>query len=462
MVLQMAILARLLAPGDFGLMAMVAAVIAFTQVFTDMGTSNAIIHHQNISQEALSSLYWLNVLAGAALMLLLMLLSPVVATWYQQPRMQTVLVAVSTTFLIAALGQQLRVIAEKRLLFRRLAVIELAASTLGFVVAVTVACGGGGVYALVAGMLVSVAATTALSWWVLADGWRPLWRLRLGEVREYLGFGAYMMGYSLTNIVNMQADILIGGRALGASSLGTYTLPKDLSLRLAMVLNPIVTRVGLPVMAQAQDDRPMLKSIYLKTLLMTVSVNFPIYFLMAVFAPEVVTLVFGGQWRESIPLLRILAFWGMVRSSGNPAGSLVFALGRADLAFWWSFGLMLLFAPAYWIGSRYGAEGLAWSALVSMLVIPLPQWFILIRRLCGAGFAEYFGQLAVPFVISVMSAGAGFFAAMPFEAAALRLGAGMIVGGSVYLGLSRFLNRAWLDTITAVLLGEGRSAKYSA
>ncbi len=488
MLLQIGLLARLLTPIDFGLMALATAVIAFAQIFSDMGISNAIIHHQNISQEALSSLYWLNVVASTLLMLLLMLLSPFIAAWYQEPRMQTVLILVSLSFLIGALGQQLRVLAEKNLRFQPLAIIELTASLLGFVVSLSIAFAGGGVFALVAGMLTGALVASLLCWLMLADGWRPLWRLRLGEIKGFLGFGAYMVGFSLTNTVNLQADILIGGRVLGTSSLGAYSLPKDLSLRLAMIINPIVTRVGMPVMAQAQGDKTLLKSIYLKTLRMTASVNFPLYLMIAIFAPEIVAIMFGAQWQASVPLLRILALWGMVRSTANPSGSLIFAMGRANLAFWWSLGLMLFLAPAYWIGSQYGIKGLALSMLISMLAIPLPQWFITIRPLCGAGFSEYFKQLAIPFVISALAAAAGFAFATLFETvllhlsegvmvegfiierfivgglmhAVLRLGTGLAVGGLVYLMLSRWLNRTWFAAITELLLGRVWSAKLLA
>lgn len=462
MLLQMAVLARLLTPSDFGLMALVAAVIAFAQIFSDMGISNAIIHHQKISQESLSSLYWVNVLASVVLMLLLMLLSPVVATWYHEPRMQPILIWVSTSFLMAAVGQQLRVMAEKNLRFQQLAIIELVASLIGFVVSVSVAMNGGGVFALVAGMLTSVTAASALYWLILAEGWRPMWRLRIGEIREFMSFGAYMVGFSLTNTVNLQADVLIGGRVLGASSLGAYSLPKDLSLRLAMIINPIVTRVGLPVMAKAQGDKAQLKSIYLKTLLMTASVNFPLYLMIAVFAPEIVAVMFGAQWQESVPLLRILAIWGLVRSTGNPAGSLVFAMGRAKLAFWWSLGLMVFLAPVYWIGAQYGIQGLALAMLLSMLAIPLPQWFIVIRPLCDAGFIEYFKQLGIPLTISALSAVAGYLAALPFDAFLLRLAAGGVAGGATYLLLSSHFNRIWFAAISELLLGRERSARWRA
>lgn len=462
MLLQMAVLARLLAPGDFGLMALVAAVIAFAQIFSDMGMSNAIIHHQKISREALSSLYWLNIVASTLLMVLLMLLSPWIAAWYHEPRIQTILMLVSATFLINALGQQLRVTAEKNLRFQQLARIELSASFLGFVVAVAVAFAGGGVYALVASALTGTVISTALCWCILADGWRPMWRLRLGEISEFLGFGAYIMGFSLINTINMQADILIGGRVLGAANLGAYSLPKDLSLRLAMIINPIVTRVGLPVMAKAQGDKALLKSIYLKTLRMTASVNFPLYMAIAIFAPEIVAIMFGSQWQESVHLLRILALWGLFRSVGNPAGSLVFALGKARLIFLWSIGQMLIQVPAYWFGSKYGLEGLAITLLVCAVILPIPQWRIIIRPLCDAQFIEYFKQLAIPFAISTLAAVTGYAAVLPFDGNLLRLGAGMLVGGLAYLVLSRWLNHTWFAAIAELLLGRERSSKLFA
>ncbi len=462
MLLQMAVLARLLVPGDFGVMALVAAVVAFAQLFSDLGVSNAIIHHQSIKQETLSSLYWLNVSASACLMLLLMLLSPLIAAWYQEPRMQPVLLLVSLSFFIVALGQQLRVTAEKKLRFRQLALIEVSSSLLGLIAAVVVAVAGGGVYALVARMLAASAVATALYWAILADGWRPMWRLRLSEVRDFMSFGAYMIGFSVASTVNLQADILIGGRVLGTSSLGAYSLPKEICWRLTAIINPIVARVGLPLMAMTQGDRTRLKSIFLNTVLMTASANFPLYLLIAVFAPEIVAIVFGSQWQESVLLLRLLALWGLLRSAGGQAGSLALAMGRANLAFWWSAGLALVLVPTYWVAAHYAIEGLALSMPISMLLVPLPQWLIVIRPLCGARFAEYFKQLAMPLGIAVLAALAGWTAAIPFDTALFRLAAGLLGGGLLYLVLSRWLNRIWFAAVTELLLGQARSAKWFA
>ena len=466
-------------------MALVAAVIAFAQIFSDMGISNAIIHHQKISQEELSSLYWLNVLASMVLMLLLILLSPYIALWYHEPRMQPILMLVSLSFLIAALAQQLRVMAEKQLRFQKIAIIELAASLLSFTTGVLIAFEGGGVYALVLGMLTGVSVTTLLTWCFLAEGWRPLWRLHLGDIKEFLSFGAYMVGFSLINTLNMQADVLIGGRILGTSSLGAFSLPKDLSLRIATIINPIVTRVGLPMMAQAQGDKKLLKSIYLKTLLMTASVNFPLYFMVAIFAPEIVTIMFGSQWQESVSLLRILAFWGLLRSTGNPVGSLVFAIGRPRWMFWWSLGQMLFQVPIFWEGAKYGTQGLAIALLISSAISILAIWYILVRPACGATLSVFSRRFFVPFFISAFAAAISFTTAMLFEMALIRLSkgiiingfvverfivggivypilrisVGIIVGGLAYLILSRWLNKAWFSAIAELLLGRVGKSK---
>lgn len=457
--LQMGILARILVPSDFGLMALVAAVIAFAQIFADMGISNAIIHHQKISSKELSSLFWLNVLASTVLMLLLILLSPWVAVWYHEPRIQVILIAVSATFFINALSQQLRVTAEKNLRFQQLTAIEVSAACLSFIVTVAVAIAGGGVFALVAGALTGAVVSTTLCWMILADGWRPMWRLRLNEIREFLSFGAYIMGFSLFNTVNMQSDVLMGGRVFGASSLGVYSLPKDLSLRLAMIINPIVTRVGLPVMAKAQDDRKLLKSIYLRTLRMTASINFPIYIAIVIFAPEIVIIMFGPQWQESITLLRIFALWGLFRSIGNPAGSLVFAVGKGKLMFFWSLGQMLVQVPVFWFGSLFGFEGLALSLLACAIVLPFPQWYIVINPICGARFIEYFKQLTTPLVVSTLAAIFAYIAALPFSENITRISSGFLFGGLAYLLLSRWLNNTWFFAMEELILGHARREK---
>jgi len=442
--IQLAILARVLAPSDFGLMALVTAVLVFTQIFTDMGVSNAIIHHQNISQEELSSLYWLNVCAGGLFMLILMGLSYPIMMAYQEPLLQPLLILISTSFLISALGRQLSVVAEKELRFSVLAKIEVFSAAIGFITAIIWIWLSPTVFALAAGVIASTLTTTTLWWAMLAKGWRPMRRLRLNEIRHFLSFGGYTMADNFINTFNRQADVFIGGSLLSIEALGIYSLPRDLSLKLAGVINPIVTRVGLPVMAKAQHDIFFLRNIYLKTLRMTASINFPLYLAVVTFAPELVILLLGDKWAESIPLLRVFALWGMLRSIGNPVGSLIYATGRADLSFKWNIGVFVVTVPAIWLGSQWGGMGLALSLLGVGLFVYIPGWFFLVKPLCGAGLWQYTVNLLIPLMAGIVASIIAYLSVYTLIEPIIRLSVGLFVGGGGYLSVSMLINKQWV------------------
>ena len=449
--LQVVILARLLTPEDFGLIALVVSIITFAQIFTDMGVSNAIIHRQYISHDELSSIYWLNVLSGITLTILLIVISPLIAGFYNVPSLGKALMLISLYFTITAIGQQVKVIAEKELRFSELARVEVFASIIGFIVSVTWAYISPSVFALIMGLLTTALITTVLLWGNIAKGWRPLIRLRFSEIRSFLKFGIYMMANNLVNTFNQQIDILIGARFLTPTSLGIYGLPRDLCLRLGLIINPIVTRVGFPVMAKVQDDKDKLKSVYLKTVRMTASINFPLYVGIAIFAPEVIRVIFGEKWQSAIPILRVLAIWGLVRASTNPVGSLIFALGKADLAFKWNLSLMFLIFPSIWIGTQYGNYGLAVSMLFVNLIFIVPSWLFLIRPLCNAGFFEYMNQLIIPLWISIVSVSFGYISVIYIESAAFRLEVSMVTSVFFYLLLSRLFNKIWYGAMKELI-----------
>lgn len=450
---QVAVLARLLAPADFGLMAMVLAVMVFIQVFTDLGVSNAIIHHQDISANQLSSLYWLNVVVGACLMLVLMLFSGDIGVLiFNRPDLQPVLISISVSILLAAAGQQLRVMAEKSLRFATLAKIEIAAALSGFAAAICWAAIAPSVYALVAGVLVNGLVQTLLLWLLAADGWRPTFRLRPGEIRHFLKFGGYMMANNFINSFNAQADILIAGRLFPAATLGVYSLPRSLSLSVAGAINPVITRVGLPVMAKAQHDKAFLKSIYLKTMRMTASINFPIYIALAVFSEETVLLVFGQKWIESAPLLVYLAIWGMFRSCGNPVGSLLLAVGKADLSFKWNLAMMFFVPPSLWAAAHWGIVGLALAQAGLMAALFIPGWYFLVLPHCGARGMEYAFSLLSPLISAMLAVALAYLAVSGLTTPLWRLAGAASVGILAYLVLSNVFNREWLQTMRQLVV----------
>lgn len=450
--LQTFVLARLLLPADFGLMAVASSMIAVAWLFADMGISRVLVHYDDVPSEALSSLYWLNIAMGLTLMALLWAVAPLLGKLYASHGLVPLLQWSSLVFPLTAYGQQYRVLAEKHLRFGALALNEIVSTLLGFVVAIAVAVGGGGVYALVAALLTTAAASSLMARLRLTDGWRPALRLHLKEARPYLRLGGYFAGGDLVNNLRMQADVFVGGLVASPTEMGIYSVPRNLSLRLAMIVNPIITRVGFPVMSRTRHDPVVLKAIYLQTLRMTASVNFPMYIALAVFADELVAVLYGSNFRGSGTYLRILALWGLLRSTGNPVGSLLSAVGHAGRAFWWNLVLLVLSLPLLWLGAQSGGlSGLAWTMLALQTSLFLPTWLWLVRPACNARFDEYSRSISAPMVSAVVAGLVAYGATREIQIVLPRLFVGLCVGGVAYALMSLWLNRAWIDAMRELM-----------
>ncbi len=452
-IVQLMILARLLSPDDFGLMAIVYAIIGFVHVFSDLGVSNAIIHHDEISREQLSTLYWLNVLVGFALMVILMLLSQPLADYvFNLALLQSVLFLISLSVFVTALGQQYRVLAEKQLRFRVVAKVEMIAGIVSFLTAVIWALVTRDVYALVAAHVVNEVAKTVLLWLHAPGDAHPHWCFRPKEVKSFMRFGGYVMATNFVNSVNLHADVLIAGKLFPATVLGLYSLPRTLSLRIVRVVNPIVTRVGLPVMAKLQKDTAQLSRIYLKTIRMTASVYMPIYLGLAFFSVEAVDVVFGESWKDAAPLLALLSLWAMIRSSGNPVGSLLLAVGRADLSFKWNLGVMLVVPPVLWLSSRWDIQGMAIAQVLLMSILVIPSWYVLIRPACGAALSDYLQSLLTPFLCSLIAVSLAALMTQWVEVSWMKLLVAALIVIPSYLAVSYLLNREWIATVLELVL----------
>lgn len=457
--LQIAVLARLLSPADFALMAITISTMSVFNLFADMGLSRAIIHFESVSAEELSSLYWLNLLAGLVLSIMFSAVAPLLGHIFKQPRLEMVMLTCSPFFLISATGQQFRALAEKNLRFSTLAVNEITAGALSFVFAVTIAYFGAGVYSLVGGLLVMAATNTIMAWWRLSAGFRPSARPKFSRVRPYLHFSGYLTAETLVNTLVSQADVFIGGSAITPTAFGFYTVPRDLTQRISMVTNPIITRVGFPVMARLQNDLAALKSIYLQTVRMAASINIPAYIALVLFAKDIVDLIYGPKWEPAATYLRILGVWGLINSIGNPVGSLLLAVGQVKREFWWNFSILLILPVLYWFSVNYrGLTGLAWTVMILYLFMLLPGWYFLIRPCCGARLSEYLNQLSTPLLLSLVVDSSAWLLTRGIPHGTLRLAVGGAIGVTLYVALSRLYNRPWFEAMWTLLRlpsGEG-------
>jgi O-antigen/teichoic acid export membrane protein len=401
--IQLAILTRLLEPTDFGLMALVMVVIGFSEMFVDMGVSNAIIYKQKVDNEQLSSLYWLNIIIGIFFFIILVLTSPFISILYDNQSLTPLINLVAATFLIKPWGQQFMVLLQKNLQFNAIAITDIISRLISFFVVIVLAFNSFGVYSLAIGsIIVAVFSTIGYNYYG-RNLYKPKLYLRIRQLKQFLSFGLYQMGEKLISYFSTQFDTILIGKLLGVEILGLYNVAKNLVSKPSNIINPVVTKVTFPLMSKFSDNISQLKSVFLTTMKYLSLANFLVYFLIIVLARPIIITLFGIDWVEVTPIVQILSLTYLLRSIGNPSGSLLLSRGKANIAFYWNLALFVFYPISIFAGSYWGITGIAWGTFVLQVLLLYPNWRYIVNKTCNADFTEYFGVLSYPLIISTLS-----------------------------------------------------------
>jgi len=388
-ILKLSILARFLEKSDFGLMALVMFVLGFMQLFMDMGLSTAILHKQEISKKQYASLYWINVIFSFLLFAVIQGLAKPMASLYSEPELAELLPVMGFSLILSAIGRQYRTIEQKNLNFKLIALVIIIASVFSVVSAVILAVNGFGVWSLVYSALLQHLITNTAFFVIGVRKSGFMVRLKVNEVKPFLKIGAYHVGGQMANYFNKDLDILLVGKFLGSETLGGYSLAKQLVFRPLKVVNPILNRVAAPVLAKFQHNSKQLKSNYLKFLNGFTTVIIPVYLGIIVLANPLVRLFYGNDFSDIVVLVQILSIYMIFRSFGNPLGSLIVATGRTDLGFIWNLLTLLIMPMAVIIGSQISIEWVAGCLTIAMIVLFVPCWWFLVRRMIDIQLKTY-------------------------------------------------------------------------
>lgn len=408
-VLQMAqflILARLLAPQDYGVAGMAYVMSGFLQVFQDMGFSAVVVQRRNLAPSQLSSLYWLNVMSGVFLLAALSAMGAPSASFYRMPELTGMMALIGANFLVLSFGLQYAWIAERELRFSWLSRVDIASGMTGSVASIAMAFAGLGAWSIVLGQTVAGALRTAMLIHGGRSEWKPARHFSWKDLEGLRSFGAYQMAERTLNYFNSRVDQLVLGRLLGAVELGYYSFGFNLSSRLSDKTNPAVTRVAFPVLSKVQDDRERQRTIYLFILHALTLVNAPLHLGFAVLSPDIVPLFFHEKWMPAVPILQIIAAVYLMRSTGNPVGSLALSSGRADLTFWWNV-IAFTVTPASvilggWLG---GLQGIAWALLATQIAYFWPAYRLMVRPILGGCFPAYVAAVFRPIALAAVATG---------------------------------------------------------
>jgi O-antigen/teichoic acid export membrane protein len=396
------ILARLLGPKDFGLVGMVTAFTGVLSLFRDFGLSSAAIQRTNVTEEQISTLFWINIWVGALLGLLSIAMAPAIAAFYHEPRLFGVTAVLATGFLFNAAGVQHGALLQRQMRFTSLAVISTIGLILGTAIAIGGAEAGYGYWALVA-MSVTLPLTNTVGCWV-ATAWVPGLPHRRTGVRSMLRFGGTVTLTSLVMYVASNFEKVLLGRFWGVDALGIYGRAYQLSNIPTENLNSAAGEVAFSALSRLQDDPSRLRSYFLKGYSVLLAMTLPITIAAACFADDMIFVLLGGKWMVAAPIFRYLAPTILVFAVANPLGWLMCSLGLVVRNL--KMGLVIgpIMIAGYVIGLPYGPKGVAfvYSTVMLLWVLPVIAWAV---QGTVISFRDILLTLSRPLAASIVAGG---------------------------------------------------------
>lgn len=424
-------LARLLHPGDFGLIGMVTAITGFVELFMDLGLSAATVQRSQVTHGQVSTLFWINLAVGASLTALTAASAPAVAAFYGEPRLVPLTLALSAGFVIGGLGVQQQALLRRRMRFTSIAAVDIASNLVAAVIAVATAAVGFGAWSLVAQRL-SMTAVSSCGLWI-ASRWRPGFLFELGKTRSMLAVGGHLTGFNTINYFIRNADNVLIGRWWGPEQLGLYGRAYQLLLLPVQQINGPIGNVVLPALSRLQNDPARFRSFYLQVVALLTAITMPLIVLMTVLSNEIVEVVLGPQWQGAALIFRLLAGAIAVQPLCSTTGWLYVATGRTDRMFRWSLGASVLILVAFLLGIPYGAVGVASGYSAAMLMQTVPcLWF----AIQGTGITlRDIGATVVPATASAALAGCAVLAVNSTVVDVLPAWARLLIVAGAFSGL---------------------------
>ncbi|MBO3088785.1 lipopolysaccharide biosynthesis protein [Cellulomonas dongxiuzhuiae] len=369
------VLARLLSPHDYGLLAMVMAVTGLADIMRDFGLGSAAVQARTLSRGQRSNLFWLSTGTGIVLALLVLAVSPLLAAFYDEPRLRGVTALLSVTFVLNGVMTQYKADLQRRLRFGALTGLELGGQAVGLAAAVAIAAGGGGYWALVAQQVVQLAAQLVVL--LVVCRWLPGRWARDEPVRPFVSFGANLVGSQFLAHASNNVDSVVIGSTLGAGPLGLYNRAFQLLVLPLYQINAPVTRVALPVLARLVDDPPRYRHYLLTAQTAMLNLVSAMLAFAAAQAPAVVLVALGPRWLETAGLFQVLSIAGFFTMAGYACYWVYLSQGlmREHLR------LSLVTRPLQIAmivgGAHWGLYGVAWAyAAAVVLQWPANLWWL--------------------------------------------------------------------------------------
>ena len=446
------LLARLLTPSDYGVLAMMTLLTAVSQVFVQSGLNTALIQKKDADEKDLSSAFYTSLAVAAALYALLFGVAPWVAAFFQTPELTDALRVLALLLPIGALTSVQQAVVARRMAFRSLMLASLGAVALSGVVGVSMAYAGLGYWALVGQQLVNQLALGLIL--LITVDWRPKRMFSLASVRALLAFGWKLFASSLLDTVYQYLRGLAVGKKYGAEALGYYNRGRQFPELLMNAINGAIQSVMLPALSREQDDRARMKAMMRRSVMVGSYLVFPLMTGLALVAEPLVSLLLTDRWLPCVPYLQVFCLDYAFYPIHTANLQAINAQGRSDVFLRLelikkAYGMVILLVTVFCFDSVLAiAVGGAVSTLISSFVNAAPN-----KKLLGYSYLEQIHDL-LPSLLASLAMGAavwavGFMPLVPFVKLLCQAACGVLV----YYALSRLFRLESYDDLMRALRG---------
>lgn len=445
---------RILAPQDYGLMALGSLVISLFATFEGLGLTAALIQRPSLPDSSIRKIFAAILLLSAVLYAIVYLLAPAVADFFDEPDLTKILRVLAVTVPIAGLGALPLSLVQRQMRFKAKSVVEFAGAVSSSAATLVLAIWGAGVWALVVGSIWLASVKTLGYWWVIRKIYVPDFDVR--QIKDELRFGGYVTIDRLVWLFYSQADVFFVGKFLGTEILGIYSVAIQLATLPMKKVVGILNEVGFSAFSRIQSNDREVAYLLKKAVSNLSLIAFPVFLGISAVAPLIVAVFLDDKWTDVALPLMLLSMMVPLRLLNSTTPTLLFALGRSDIAAQNSFVALLLLAPGFAIATQFGA--LFEVCLVWIFLYPVYFVFCLLRVLprIGVGMGEYIREISMAAFSAVC-----MFAAVRTGAAAissagvadvLALAMQIVLGAVVFVGLMLLLARERLLELRRLIL----------
>ncbi|OGW39027.1 MAG: hypothetical protein A2Y97_02320 [Nitrospirae bacterium RBG_13_39_12] len=388
------ILARLLAPGDFGLLGIAMLSISILETFTQTGFQAALIQKREDIESYLDTAWTVSALRGLALFLILFLCAPVIAGFFNSPQAVLIIRVIALSTLLNGLRNIGIVFFQKELQFDRQFFYEFSATIADLGVGIMLAIILKNVWALVWGGLAANFVRLFMSY--IIHPYRPGIRFEKDRFKDIFGFGKWVFFSSILIFLLTHGDDILVGKVLGVAALGFYQMAYLLSNIPATEITHVISQVTFPAYSKIQDDIPKLAMAYLKVLRLTALISFLFAGGIFILCPEFTRIFLSDKWMPMVPALQILCLFGITRSLGATMGPILYSTGNPKIqAMLSSIQLLIMIIIIYPLTMRWGISGTS-IAVVIPNIIALILITIRIKDLLGLEYKDIMRSVMMP------------------------------------------------------------------